>query len=179
MKNYIQGGDTKTFVLVVACSAGDLVNIGPALSGVAMNDGEIGDEIAIKVGGVYEVEKTTSLAIAIGEEVYFNTTTKKVTKTKTDVCLGVAWKAAASNDTTIEVLLAPKRGEQNLAESQAAVVAAIPASTNIPAVAGGATPTAGQVDTALAVAESRLDTAEAKVNELIAALKTAGIMATA
>lgn len=65
----------------------------------------------------------------------------------------------------------------------AAKVAAIPASTNLPAAGtqGGATPTATQVDAAIAtvaaVAESRLDALETKVNALITALTNAGLMA--
>lgn len=64
----------------------------------------------------------------------------------------------------------------------AGTVAAIPASTNLPtsATAGGSTPTAAQVDTSVnalaAVAETRLDATEAKINQVIAALQAAGLM---
>ena len=65
---------------------------------------------------------------------------------------------------------------------KAAVIAALGASTNIPAAAcaGGATPAATDVDTAIntcnAVIETRLDAAESKIDALLAALKTAGLM---
>jgi predicted RecA/RadA family phage recombinase len=193
MKNYIQGGSTLRFTLLADCLAGDVINIGPALSGIAEVDGSTGDEISVKVGGVYEIDKTAPLVIAIGTEVYFNTSTKKVTKTITDKCLGVAWSAGASADETIQVLLDPKRGEQNAADSQAAVVAALGTTSALPSTAavlstaGGNTysdtSTKAAIDGAVtalrSATETRLDNAEAKVDELISALKTAGLMASA
>lgn len=68
------------------------------------------------------------------------------------------------------------------ANAVAATVAAIPASTNLPtaATAGGAEPSAAQVDASVnalaTAAETRLDTVEAKINQVIAALKAAGLM---
>lgn len=65
----------------------------------------------------------------------------------------------------------------------AGVVAAIPASTAIPAAAcaGGATPSATNVNTAIdathAVVEARLDAIEAKVNQILTSLKAANLMA--
>jgi hypothetical protein len=65
----------------------------------------------------------------------------------------------------------------------AAVVTALGASTDLPAAAcaGGAAPTAAQVnaaiDTVAAVAETRLDALESKVNSILAALKSADLMA--
>lgn len=65
----------------------------------------------------------------------------------------------------------------------AALVADLAASTNIPAAAcaGAATPSATNVnaaiDTVAAVAETRLDNLEIKVNAILAALKAANLMA--
>jgi hypothetical protein len=65
----------------------------------------------------------------------------------------------------------------------AALVAALAASTNLPAAAcaGAATPSATNVnaaiDTVSAVAETRLDNLEIKVNAILAALKAANLMA--
>lgn len=65
----------------------------------------------------------------------------------------------------------------------AALVAALAASTNLPAAAcaGAATPSATNVnaaiDTVAAVAETRLDNLEIKVNAILAALKAANLMA--
>ncbi len=68
--------------------------------------------------------------------------------------------------------------------SQAAVVAAIVAS-NLPAVAGTyalpAEPTGAEVDAtvqaSISAIETRLDALDSKVNAILAALKTAGLMA--
>lgn len=65
----------------------------------------------------------------------------------------------------------------------AAVVAAFGATTNLPAAAcdGDATPSATNVNAAIdavaAVAETRLDAVEAKVNAILASLKSSGQMA--
>lgn len=67
----------------------------------------------------------------------------------------------------------------------AVVVAGFGVTTNLPAAncAGGAAPTAVQVNAAIdavsATAEARIDALEAKVNELLTALKNASYMATA
>ncbi len=67
----------------------------------------------------------------------------------------------------------------------AALVAALGASTNLPAAAcaGAASPSATNVnaaiDTVAAVAETRLDNLETKINAILSALKTAGLMAAA
>jgi predicted RecA/RadA family phage recombinase len=161
MKNYVLGGDTIQFVLAANCLAGDIINIGAAMSGVAMNSGSTGDTIAVKLRGVFTLPKTTSLVITAGDEVYFNTGTGKVTKTKTDKCLGVAWQSALTNDTTIEVLLVPKRGEQGLETAQAAFVAQI------------ATVNATDLPTAEALANQN----KATVNALLTSLINAGVMA--
>lgn len=66
----------------------------------------------------------------------------------------------------------------------AALVASFGSTTNLPAAAcaGGSAPTATQVnaaiDTVAAVAETRLDALESKVNDLLTKLKSAGYMAT-
>jgi hypothetical protein len=66
----------------------------------------------------------------------------------------------------------------------AAVVSAFGATTNLPAAAcaGGASPSATNVnaaiDTVAAAAEARIDALESKVNDLLASLKAAALMAT-
>jgi len=60
----------------------------------------------------------------------------------------------------------------------AAVVAAIGATSNFSAVATGGTPDcdAAAVDSVIAEVESRMDAVESKIDEVIAALKVAGLM---
>lgn len=72
----------------------------------------------------------------------------------------------------------------SMGSGPAAAVAAIPASTNIPVAALSTSNTYtdaavnAAVNAGVAVTESRLDAAEAKVNAVIAALKAAGLMST-
>ncbi len=69
-------------------------------------------------------------------------------------------------------------------DGPAALVASFGTTTNLPAAncAGEATPSATNVNAAIdavaTVAEARLDALESKVNDLLAALKAAGYMAT-
>lgn len=105
--------------------------------------------------GVWEVEKTTSLAIAQGDKLYFNTTTKKVTKTNTDKPIGTAFKAELSAATTVQVLL-----YGNDASAVAANVAAI------------ATANGSDASTTQALANAT----KTSVNAILTALKAAGIM---
>jgi hypothetical protein len=87
--------------------------------------------------------------------------------------------ALASADAGEEVALAI----ESPSGSPAADVPAIGATTNLPAAAcaGTTAPSATNVnaaiDTVSAVVESRLDTAESKINAILSSLKTAGLMA--
>ncbi len=180
MKNYIQDGK----VIVVEAPedgivSGQIVNVG-VMSGVAASSGDEGDSVAVNLEGVFEVEKTTSLVITAGDEVYVNTTTNKVTKTITDKPLGVAFASAESADTTVIVKLIPKKGDTNSTITQAANVAAIGATSNLTAVPGTFADEAAvqtYLVTLRAEIESRLDVIEAKVDAEILALKTATIQA--
>jgi predicted RecA/RadA family phage recombinase len=180
MKNYIQKGD----VIVVEApsggiTSGQIVNVG-VMSGVAASSGDEGDSVAVNLEGVFEVEKTAALAVTAGEEVYVNTTTKKVTKTITDKPLGVAFADAAGDDTTVIVKLVPKKGDTNSTITQAANVAALGTTTNLTAVPVSFADEAA-VQTYLVTlrseTEARLDAIEAKVDAEIAALKAAGLQA--
>ena len=86
----------------------------------------------------------------------------------------------------VEISLADRKAAAELSAAvdangsgPAAHVIAIPASTNIPVAVASLTPDAlvADVNTAIAVVESRLDTLETKVNAIIAALIAAGMMA--
>lgn len=179
-QNYIQCGDVVNYTNGTgsAIASGDVVIIG-SLVGVALVNIAIGATGSVQLEGVFSVAKTTPLAIGQGDKLYWNTGTSKVTKTATDTPIGVAFEDAASSDTTVLVSLY----EQGHASPVAANVAAFSGTTNLPAssCAGGSTPTATNVnsaiDTVAAVAETRLDNIETKVNAIITALVNAGLMA--
>lgn len=96
--DYTNSGETKI-------SAGDVVSLGN-LVGIAACDIPAGAVGALAVEGVFEFDKTTSLSISIGDIVYYNTTSKKITKTATDVPVGFAIEAGASAATSIRAKLA-------------------------------------------------------------------------
>lgn len=87
--------------------------------------------------------------------------------------------------TSVDVAEAIVAAIDSQGSGPAAVVAPFGATTNIPAAAcaGGAAPTAAQVNTAIdtvsTAVESRLDALESKLNAILVALKNASLMATA
>lgn len=102
MAKYIQKGNTIDYTATAAIAAGDVVSLGSRI-GVAAGDIPAGAVGALSVEGVFEIDKTASLAIAVGDAVYFNAASKTVTKTNTDVPAGWAVAAAAAADTVVRV----------------------------------------------------------------------------
>lgn len=104
MTKYIQKGATIDFTNSgsTKIAAGDVVSLGSRIA-VAGTDIAVGATGSVAVCGVFAIPKTASLAIEQGDAVYFNTSSKAITKTNTDVPAGWAIAAAAAADT--EVLL--------------------------------------------------------------------------
>lgn len=184
MKNVIQNGDVKDHAVTsgeVSIAAGDVVNIGQ-MCGVAATSGTYAnsDSVAVNLKGVYELPKNNNLVITEGDELFWDTTAKEVTKTKTDKPLGIAWSSEIDVATTVEVLLVPKKGDQNTSLGQAANVA-FSAGANLTAVPGSFADEAA-VQTYLVTLrgdiETRLDAIDTALLAEIAALKAAGLQAT-
>lgn len=181
-KNLIQDGDVFDHTITSgesAVASGEVVVEG-GLIGVAVTAGTYAnsDVVSVNLKGVYLLDKTTSLVITKGDKVFYNTSTKKITKTITDKFIGYAWTSELTNATTVQVKLS---ADSNGAVSQAAVVAALGTTTNLTAIAGSYADLAAartSVNTLAGEVETRLDAIEAKVDAVIAALKTAGLMAT-
>lgn len=104
MANYIQKGNTINYTNSGAAkiAAGDAVSLTNRI-GIAAGDIAAGAVGTLAVEGVFEIDKTASLAIAVGDAVYFSTSTKKITKTDTDVPAGWAIAAATASDTSVLV----------------------------------------------------------------------------
>jgi predicted RecA/RadA family phage recombinase len=64
-----------------------------------------GDVAVIAIKGRYNLPKETSLAIAQGDILYWDDTSKKVDKTDTNSRIGFAALAAGSSATEVEVIL--------------------------------------------------------------------------
>lgn len=106
MKNYVQRGKTITVTAPYALSSGGGCLVG-SLFGVANGDALISTAVEISVEGVFDLAKTSALAIDVGDKVYWDDSAKVVNKTSTGVPVGIATKAAANPSATVNVKLEP------------------------------------------------------------------------
>ena len=96
MKTYQQDGDTLTLTPAAAVASGVGYLFGQALFGVAVNDVVISTPGEFRTKGVVTIAKTDSLAIAVGDRVFWDATNKCVNKTSTaQQCVGVCVEAVA------------------------------------------------------------------------------------
>lgn len=85
---------------------GDIVPIGK-MHGVAITNIGPNSIGAVKVTGCFEVAALASDSFAVGDNVYFNKTQKRASKTETDPVLGVAITEKRPGTTVLEVALVP------------------------------------------------------------------------
>ena len=104
MKSYIQPGSTVTVAAPADVLSGAGVLVG-SIFGVAAVSALSGADVEIKVDGVYELPKTSALAISVGDLIYWDNTAKVVNKTNTNKLVGVAVSAAANPSDTVKVRL--------------------------------------------------------------------------
>jgi len=106
VKNYIQPGNVLTLDPGATVAAGVGFLFGTALFGVAETDAVSGTKSAFVVHGVVEIGKTSALAIAVGDRLFWDSTNKVVNKTSTaQQCVGIAVEAAANPSATVKMLL--------------------------------------------------------------------------
>jgi len=106
MKTYIKEGDTLTLTPAAAVASGVGYLFGSALFGVAVNDVAISTAGEFLHRGVVTIGKTSALAIAVGDRVFWDATNKVVNKTTTaQQCVGVAVEAAANPSSTVVIRL--------------------------------------------------------------------------
>lgn len=105
MKTFIQTGDTLTLVAPY-----DVLSGGGALVGSIF--GVASDDVLSGVAGEFVVDdavvnfaKTSALAIAVGDLLYWDDTNKVVNKTDTNKLVGVAAGAAANPSATVKMRL--------------------------------------------------------------------------
>lgn len=108
MRNYIAYGYTVTIAAPTGgVVSGEGVMVG-RLFGVALSDAAAGQEVALQTRGVVRLPKTSALAIAVGDRLFWDAANKVVNKTSaSQVCIGVAVSAAANPSATVDVLLGP------------------------------------------------------------------------
>lgn len=102
MKNFVQDGDVLTLTPAAAVASGVGYLFGTALFGVATDDVASGAAGEFITEGVVEIAKTSALAIAVGDRLYWDATNKCVNKTTaSQECVGVAVAAAANPSATV------------------------------------------------------------------------------
>jgi predicted RecA/RadA family phage recombinase len=106
MDNYVQKGEVMDLTPAAAVANGVGYLFGAALFGVAVDDVAISTEGRFITEGVVTIGKTSALAIAVGDRVFWDATNKVVNKTSTaQQCVGVAVEAAANPSATVKIKL--------------------------------------------------------------------------
>jgi len=106
MKNYVQDGDILTLTPAAAVASGVGYLFGAALFGVATNDVAANTAGEFQTEGVVTIGKTSALAIAVGDRVFWDATNKVVNKTTTSQQqVGIAVTAAANPSSTVMIKL--------------------------------------------------------------------------
>lgn len=105
MKNYVKKGDTLSLTPNAAVASG-VGYLSGSLFGVATNDVAANAEGEFLTEGVVEIAKTSALAIAVGDRLYWDATNKVVNKTAAaQQCVGIAVAAAANPSPTVTMKL--------------------------------------------------------------------------
>ena len=106
MKTFKQAGNTLTLTPSAAVASGVGFLHGVSLFGVAVNDVAISTPGEFVTEGVVTIGKTSALAIAVGDRVFWDATNKVVNKTTTaQQCVGIAVEAAANPSATVAIKL--------------------------------------------------------------------------
>lgn len=104
--NFVKEGKALTLAPGADVASGTGYLFGTALFGVALTDAKNGVESQFATEGVWTLPKTSALAIAVGDRVYWDATNKVVNKTASgQKCVGVAVSAAANPSATVKVKL--------------------------------------------------------------------------
>ena len=105
-KNFTQEGRTLTLAPTAAVANGVGFLFGTSLFGVALTDVASGVPGPFLTEGVVELPKTSALAIAVGDRVFWQPAGKLVDKTTAaQTCIGIAVSAAANPSPTVLVKL--------------------------------------------------------------------------
>ena len=106
MKNFVQPGD---IVDIVAPSGGTTSGVGVLvgqLFGIAETTATAGNRVAIAVTGVFDIAKTSALAITAGDPLYWDDTNKCVNKTAASQHkVGIAIADAGNPSATVRMLM--------------------------------------------------------------------------
>lgn len=106
MITYVQEGEVLTLTPTASVAKGIGYLHGAGLFGVALNNVAADAAGEFLTEGVVTIGKTSALAIAVGDRVFWDATNKVVNKTSTaQVCVGIAVAAAANPSSTVNIKL--------------------------------------------------------------------------
>ena len=90
MKNFIGVGNRVTLTAAAVTTSGQPVLIG-SLFGIAESAAAIGEPLVLVMNGIYDLTKTASQAWTVGQLIYWDVTTSRVTNVvATNKLVGVA-----------------------------------------------------------------------------------------
>jgi predicted RecA/RadA family phage recombinase len=176
VRNFVQPGETLEVTAPTGgVSSGDVVVIG-ALVGVAAADAAEGAPVNVQTCGVFDVPKTSAQAWAVGDRIYWNASTSKAENLPAaGLFMGLAVAAAANPSATGRVSLGCG---PELAEGAQAAIADLTMGTNITAAtANGSLEDSAATNPSDTNFNNNMKELGAKVNAILAALRTAGIVA--
>ena len=106
---YVQVGDVLNYTATSAVARGDAVVIGSNIVGIALDDIAANATGPVAIRGVFLVTKASGAAISQGAKLYWDAQSGNFTASSASGAkfAGYAWSAAASADTTVEILLHP------------------------------------------------------------------------
>lgn len=161
MQNYKAPGDVLDCLAPYDVVAGEGALVG-GIFGVAADDALSGAAVRLKTEGVFEMEKTSAQAWAVGERIYWNDSTKKCENLPAaGMYIGLCTEVAANPTAVGKVKLSGKGGPM-LEGAQAAVADIATADS----------------DATYGAAESTLiNEMKTQLNALLARLRLAGIIA--
>lgn len=106
MKNFVRKGDNLPIAAPYTITAGQGVQVGSALFGVAVSDITSASTGLINMAGVYSLAKTTGLAFAAGARAWWDNTARALTNVSTgNISVGVVTQAASSSSTAAQLRL--------------------------------------------------------------------------
>ena len=104
---YVQVGDVLDYTATSAVALGDAVVIGSNIVGIALDDIAANATGPVAIRGVFLVTKASD-DISQGAKLYWDAASRNFTTSSgSGTFAGNAWSAAASADTTVEILLHP------------------------------------------------------------------------
>lgn len=104
MTNFVKDGDIVTVTAPYAVASGEGCLVGN-LFGVATYTAAVSTEVEIATEGIFNLKKTANLAVSSGDALYWDDTNKELTKTSTNVPVGVCTKTAVTASSVVRVKL--------------------------------------------------------------------------